>query len=220
MLMCSAFHARAELHGSLSNVRTAMKSMPNVEVASTGTIMRFIIRETESPKSALAIMAFTNNDITFTFYFNEPNVSEYKKNLLKFMSILAYLKDFYTINMRDLYAYVIEALRHCDYMMAREAGSAYDLSKERMNALSGVNISLSHELSLRNARIKAIESELATYRSFSEEVIKKLVQRSNKLPSDAIEILSAIGIDSKLTNAVVPLICERATGARNSGWHD
>ena len=219
VLICSAFHTRAELRGSLSDVRNAMKSVPNVKRASTGTIMRYSIRETGSHKPREAILELAPKEITLTFYFKEPNTAEYKHNLLQFMSILAYLKDFYNVSMGDIYGYVIVALRHEDYALAREAENAANPPNERIDALNSVNVSLSHELSLKNGRIKTIDGQLTSYRSFSKEVIQKLMARSGSMHTNALEALNAFGIDGNLASEIVSSTSEDTSAGKKGGEH-
>jgi hypothetical protein len=194
-----------------------MSGMPNMRLASTGTIIRYVMRDPKDHNEAGAIAEFTYNDVSLRFLFNVPNPHEYRQNLLKFISILAYLRDVYTVSMCDIYGYVIDALKQDDCITMRQSSGVDNLAKERMDALNRVNVSLSHELSLRNARTKEADKKLACYKSFSEEIIQRLVQRSGKEISEGRDVLCALGIDVRLSNEIVLMISGETAETASEG---
>lgn len=214
VLICETFHTRAELRSPLSDLKNVMKNMPNVKCASTGTRMRYSIREINKQEAREVILELAPREINFMFYLKEPNIQDHKHNLLRFLSILAYLKDVYTINMRDMYAYVIEALRYDNYTSTRETSNTIYPSNERMDALNDVNVSLSHELSLKNECIKKTDKQLAICLSFSKEIIQKLSPRNNNASSNYGEFLNVAGIDKNLASEILSLISEDTDSAK------
>lgn len=219
--MSSTFHARAELHGVLGDVRRVMGHMPNVKLVSTGTRMRYMIQDQENSEEAGAIIEFTSNDITFRFFFKKPNEYEYRYNLLRFLTILAYLKELYTVDLGDIYSYIIEVLRRYDcIIMQQDSGSREEIAKERMEALNDANVSLSHELSRISEQIREMSRRLDSYKAFSKEVIDRLAQRNGKAPSGAGGVLYAIGIDKGLVDEIASLVCVEASKPEHtSGVH-
>ncbi len=216
-LICETFHTRAELRSPLSDLRNAMKNMPNVKCTSTGTRMRYSIHEINKHEAHEVTLELTPKEINFTFYLKEPNIQDHKHNLLRFLSILAYLKDVYAISMRDMYAYVIEALRYDNYTPVHKTSNTIYPSNERMDALNDVNVSLSHELSLKNECIKKMEKQLAICLSFSKEIIQKLSPRSDNASSNYGEVLNTAGIDKGLASEILSLISEDTSSAKKSG---
>jgi hypothetical protein len=99
----------------------------------------------------------------------------------------------------------------------RQSSGVDNLAKERMDALNRVNVSLSHELSLRNARTKEADKKLACYKSFSEEIIQRLVQRSGKEISEGRDVLCALGIDVRLSNEIVLMISGETAETASEG---
>ena len=217
-LLSSAFHTRAELHGTLRDVRRSIGSMPNMTPISTGTRLRYAVEGIGVCDGARSVVELTANEITFRFFFEIPDVYDYKRNLLRFLAILAYLKELYTVSLGGIYSYLIEALRQDDCMMVHQGtGSRESTMNGRIEVLNGINVSLSHELSLRSAQIRGMDRKLDSYKAFSKEIIGRLVQRSGKGPSDAISVLSAIGIDKSLADEIASLTSEGARRASDLG---
>lgn len=209
ILLSSAFHSRAELHGTLEDVRKAMADMPGIKLAFTGTRIRYAIQNPKNRNEAEAMVEFAPNCITLRFFFKTPSAYEFKRNFLRFVAILAYLKDLYTVKMCDLYCYVMEALRQeQDTTVPLDGVAAEDLARVRICALGSVNASLSHALSLANARVKEKDKHLASYKEFSKEIIEGLVRRNDKELLNAVDALCAFGVDKGLAGEISLLVAE------------
>lgn len=216
-LICGAFHARAEPRSSLIDIRNAMKGMPEAKHTSTGTRMLYSIGVAGDRNAPEAMLELAPKGITFTFYFKEPNHRVYKHNLLRFLSILAYLKDEYSVDISEIYGYVIEALRYEDYTLTQEAASIVYQPNERMDVLNRVNVSLSHELSLKNERIRTMDKQLAAYFSFSKKLIQKLSVSCSSASPNTNEILKIAGIDEGLAKDILLLIDGNIGGDKKDG---
>ena len=83
-----------------------------------------------------------------------------------------------------------------------------------MDALNDVNVSLSHELSLKNECIKKTDKQLAICLSFSKEIIQKLSPRNNNASSNYGEFLNVAGIDKNLASEILSLISEDTDSAK------
>jgi hypothetical protein len=212
VLLSSAFHSHAELHGTLEDVRKALANIPGIRLASTGTRIRYAILNPENRNKAEAIAEFATNCVTFRFFFKTPSAYESKRNFLRFVAILAYLKDFYTIKLSDLYCYMVDALQQeQDAMLPTSGNAADDFAKMRMHALGSVNMSLSHKLLLADERLKETDRCISSYKKFCKEFIDGLIRRNGKGSSNTADVLCAFGFDKALADEISILVAGKTT---------
>jgi hypothetical protein len=210
ILLSSAFHSRAELHGTLEDVRNELKNIPCIRLTSTGTRIRCAILNHKNSNEAESILELAPNCITFRFFFKTPSAYESKRNFLRFVALLAYLKDLYTIKLSDLYCYIIDALRQEQVANAAPGSKALeDTELKRMRALSSVNASLSHALLCADELIKEKDTNTGLYKAFSKAIIDGLIRQNGKESLTTIDSLCSFGVDKILAEKILNLVFEK-----------
>ncbi len=178
-VLFSSFCAETSLKSSMADIRAKFDSMPGMRVVAYGTHLKYSIIEEGKEAQYLDL---DKDMIVFTYYFNEINLNDRALNLMKFLSILAMLDEFYEVKLKSIYHNIIESLRYTTgFGYGSVAGKGHDATAELqadiIRNLNQSNIILSNQLIKANKEKKAVISDVELYRNFCFSIINVLHRR-------------------------------------------
>lgn len=194
----TCFHVTASLNCTMDVLKTRL-NLNNIKILSEEGVLRCEMFY-EGSKEDACILEFSDKYISFVFFFDKPTQYFYNKNLIAFLSLIIYLKDFYKVNFTDLYTYIIEALDKNWDNLSKGHAQVGDKLKDQINILSDANCAISYELIKSFSENKEISKNLGLFREFSKEVINRL-KDSGKVGRDG-GILESLGMNPDLIKRV------------------
>jgi hypothetical protein len=192
----------------MATVRNALSAFRCMRLRSSGTRLIYSIVDAVK-KGNEPLLELCRNSISLRFFFAKPDRGEYTSNLLRFLSILAYLDALYSIDFTGVYGYVIEALRNNWSLSALEDRPCDDVLIQRIDALNGVNATLSYEFVSLSREKKKLEKDAQTYRMFCAEVLEKASQAGETNEEWQHAILQSLGMDNTMISTVASLLAEK-----------
>jgi hypothetical protein len=169
-MFSSVFVARAELKGMLQDVEGSLRNNPALRLVSRGVNLKYEIRD-GNKRAINDTIEFRKDSVTMTYFFDKSTLARNVSSLLKFFSVLAYLKDLYVVDMGSVYGYVIDSLRNSTPILTPNTQSAQYQERYRIDALSNINVSLAHELRQQASINLNLREEIKKYGAFSKEVL-------------------------------------------------
>ncbi len=171
-LLCTCFRARAELKCGRQAMEESLAKLKNLERIIDNSRLRYRVIKIGSKKEEESILELSEDCISLLFFCRKPSNAAYNSNLVMFISLMPFLKDFYAVEFGDLYSYVIEAMNHSWRSTIKDESRIIESLKGRIEMLNDSNCRLSHQLvRLSNSNI-AMEAELDVYRQFSKKVVE------------------------------------------------
>ncbi len=207
-VLCSCFRAHAQLNANLAAVRNELEHFKCLRAYSSGTRLVYTVSDAVK-KNNEALLELCKDSISLTFFFAKPDSAEYTHNLLKFISILAYLKRSYSIDFTGVYGYVIEALHNSWSFSLLESQPSDGVLRQRIDALNEANATLSHEFVSLSRKKNALEKKINIYKSFCTEVMEKATSRDRKGEAVPHTALYSLGVDNSEIRAVTSLMAEK-----------
>lgn len=203
----STFRASCKLKTDLATVKTQIGCLPCLKLISSEGRLKYALFE-QSKDISNAHVEFSDKEVVFRFYFKKPSGSEYNINLLKFLSLLAYLRDFYEVELASIYSYLIESLRNNWHFIpnTKEIKENEELF-EKLDSLNDANITISQELFKLEREKNTVENKLALYKSFVSEIINRLPKKPGKSDTDSyFDALISIGMEKQQINEILSAI--------------
>ncbi len=207
-LLCSCFHVHARLVSSLAEAGNALNSFRCLKLCSSGTRRVYVIVEA-AKRDHEALLELCRDSISLKFFFAKPDRREYTDNLLKFLSILAYLKAFYSVDFVEVYPYIVEALHNGWSFSVLDDQSIDDVLSQRIVALSGINVTLSRELVILSREKKMLNEKARTYRRFCAEVLENARSMTRTGDAGQHAALYSLGVGDAEISAVASLLAEK-----------
>jgi hypothetical protein len=196
------------LDSNLAAVRNALSSFRCLRLHSSGTRLVYTIADAVK-RGNEPLLELCRDSISLRFFFAKPDRGEYTNNLLRFLSILAYLKELYSIDFTGVYSYVIEALRNSWSFSVLEDRPRDDVLSQRIDALSGVNATLSHEFVVLSREKRKLEKRVQAYRRFCAEVLEKASSAGGTGEAGQHAVLYSLGVDNAAISAIASLLAEK-----------
>lgn len=155
------------------------------------------------------VLELSRSHVSLRFFFSRPDRAEYSMQLLSFLSILQYLKRHYSVNFSDLYGYMIEALRNSWSVALTEGEVSGGAQDSRIDSLSGINVSLAHELIALSDSKADLEKDFAVYKRLCLEMLEGAgVLRSDGSASNYSHLLS-LGVERGTIDAARSLLATK-----------
>lgn len=153
-------------------------------------------------KEDYAVFEFSKTRLFLTYYTNNITVSSKSVSLLEFIKMLIRLRDSYDIKADALYEHIAEVISASYLISKNKDNNDKQFEEKRLDVLSNSNSILSIELRRLDSLKVKTEQELATYRKFCVELLKKLAKDNESLPV----VLRALEVNEILTSEVLALI--------------
>ena len=193
---CASFFAAASLNSSLGAVRRLMLLFPETRPVAEGLTLKFIVGN--------SLLEFRKEGITYTYYFEIATKKGTATNLIRFLSILAYLKAVYEVRIDSFYGPIMETIND-SLFLAREDDSGGGQADARISELSKSNAAISKEAIALSRRKEKLEREGAILKRFALVVIEKLSQ-GGPLIVGMKEAVSRMGIPEPLCSEVIEIL--------------
>ncbi|MEM3227651.1 MAG: hypothetical protein QXK65_01750 [Candidatus Micrarchaeaceae archaeon] len=190
----TSFTAKAELKCSLKLLEATLDELPALKKDSYGSRLSYSIldgKEGAQSCVASARATFEKSLITYTFGFENQDAILYKRNLMMFMSLLAYVNGLYSVDFPSIYGYIIEGLAGSELIGLGEEKQAG--MEERIDALNRVNVRLAHELANKISIASMLEAKVSEYEALLEE-LSTAARSSMGIELEAL--LAKLGINS------------------------
>lgn len=209
---------------NLNNLKSIFEGFPALKLVTYGTNLKYVINENKnsSRNASTKTLNIKNTEIEFykdkiiyKFYFTYPDKQIYNHNLLKFISILAIVDNYYIIQLDPLYYYIIKVLYEfsnnfkIDRPKDKILNSNYD---QIIKDVNNTNLLLSKEIIELNNAINKIKADLTSYGLFIVDLIEKVLHENIKNKDSIIFTLNEFGIDQILINKVIENIENKNIG--------
>ena len=195
--LCASFYAAAKLKSSLSDLKKQMLLFPDTKIVAAGLTIRCAVGD--------ALVDFKGDGITYSYYFDIAGKKNTGVNLVKFLSILAYLKSSYEVRIDSLYTQILETVEESLLLLHDSTGAdGNPVEAERIKALSESNTVLSDELLSLNKKIAESKRREEVLRSFSATVLERFSSNSSK--EGMMEALGKIGIGEQLSADLMEIL--------------
>lgn len=202
LVLCSAFAVRARLRGGSRALKRTASSLSYLSPLASGTEMEYMVR-LDKKGAANPVVQFRRDSIVFRFFFESPGASVYNRNLLVFVSMLAYFAEVYEVAPESLYPYIIELGLSFGYVAGLERQRPDDLLKKRLAALSETNASLSHELVRLSRENVRVSKDLGILQSLCAELMHGKVANG---ASAQEALVSSFGVGRALASEAARVI--------------
>lgn len=190
--LCASFYAAAKLNCTLAELKRRMLLFPDTRILADGLTIRCSVGG--------SLLDFRSDGITYSYYFESESKRNKGTNMVKFLSILAYLKELYEVRIDCMYDPLLEVIG--DSLLLLHDGNGYDeTEKERIRSLSGSNTALSRELLSLYKRKEEIERQAGILGEFSKSIIEKFSNGASKERTK--EILLKAGVSEQLCDDVL-----------------
>ncbi len=195
--LCASFYAAAKLKSSLSELKKQMLLFPNTKIVADGLTVRCAVGDAQ--------VDLRSDSITYSYCFDTAGKRNKGVNLVKFLSILAYLKSSYEVRIDSLYTQILEMMEDSLLLLHDGAGSdGNHADAERIKALSESNNVLSNELLSLNKKMAELKRREEVLRRFSTAVLEKLSSGASKESVKAA--LGKIGIGEQLSAGLMEIL--------------
>jgi hypothetical protein len=200
IILSTSFHAGGALKSEMTVVKNQLRELPHLKILSDGNTLKYELLKTGVDKNN-GLLELTDSSITLSFFFKKPESSSYKDNLVSFICILVYLKEFYDIRFSDLYSYIVEALNQNWHNVVKDQNKVFWSLKERINVLNKSNCTLSNQIVDLSRKNHLLSIDLALYKEFSRDILYKVEQMGGHSGGNH-GILATFGIDPDSINKV------------------
>ncbi len=217
-MLSSSFIVSCELNNNfnINNLKLVFNSFPALRLISYGTSLKYIIKENidlnNKKKNIINNeIEFHKNQIIYRFFFDYPDKWIYNQNLLKFISILAIVNDYYTIKLNSLYQYITKVLY--EFSNNFHKINSYKFLEHYPNQIiedvNTTNLILSKQLLNLNKLLKKTNENLNSCKLFCNNLIEKVMHENINNKEIIIHSLTEFNINPTLTTKIIDIIKEK-----------
>jgi hypothetical protein len=217
-----SFYTAAFMKSNFDNLKNIMNVFPDSFLISEGTLLKYVIGSNSTNINSnnisknvnkiknikniyddLIIIEFKKDSIYMMFYSTKDYIEKKGVYLLKFLSILEYVKNIYDITLDNLYQDIITTITPIILFQNHNLNQNKNYNNDkRIIELNVSNYKLSKEI-IHLSKINADQRHaFILFKEFYKEIVNKL---SNSLGEDNIKILSKLGIDKNLLDEIEKL---------------
>ena len=195
-------HVKATLKVTIEELKARMNAFPFAKQAE-GEGIKYKIRKPGKEKSDMMLLECAKDGLSLGFYYDDKSKPGKTLNLLRFMSLLAYLKGSYEVVLDELYEQIVESISYAavigykPYIEIDEA-KTHDL----VDALGKSNLALSNKILEIESSQTVLKDKLAIYEKFAKEVIDRFSMKGDEARSSA----DMLGVDSALRDKIVAML--------------
>lgn len=188
------------LRTSTDELKKSISLLPNMHLIKNANAMKYDVLENINGKPIPTVELDFGNEYIEIISKAQNAVGISKTMLLiKFLSILAYVKQYYDINLFDLYSNIVEALQSSIFFEKRlNSNLALEKLKNQLEALNFSNISLSEGIvNLQNIN-KENSEHITLFKEFFAHISDSLKINMNTNDVRLSESLSSFGIGTEM----------------------
>jgi hypothetical protein len=154
----------------------------------------------------MMVLECAKEGISLGFYYDEKSKPGKTLNLLRFMSLLAYLKGSYEVVLDELYEQIVESISYAA-VIGYKPYVEIDQSKSNdlLDSLGKSNLALSNKITGMEGYQASLKDEIAIYRKFSKEVIEKFSMKGEEAQSSA----DMLGVECELRDRILELLSKK-----------
>ncbi|MGC8648747.1 MAG: hypothetical protein ACP5UN_00810 [Candidatus Micrarchaeia archaeon] len=210
-----SFYTAAFMKSNFENLKNIMSVFPDSFLISDGTLLKYAIgsniinlkNQSKNIKNIydnLIIIEFKKDSIYVMFYSTKDYIEKKGVYLLKFLSILEYVKNIYDITLDNIYQDIIATITPIllfqDYNLNQNKNNINN--DKRIIELNASNYALSKEIIYLSKINEDQKRAFILFKEFYKQIIDKL---SNSLGEDNVKVLSKLGIDKNLLDEIEKL---------------
>jgi hypothetical protein len=198
-------HVKATLKVTEEELKKRMSAFPFAKQVE-GDWIKYKIYKSGKEKSDMMLLECTKEGVSLSFYYDEKSKPGKTLNLLRFMSLLAYLKGIYEVVLDELYGQIVESISYAavigykPYIEIDEA-KTHDL----LDSLGKSNLALSNRVMAMESSQAILRDKIAIYEKFAKDVIDRFSMKGNEARSSA----DMLGVDSELRDKIVAMLSKK-----------
>ncbi len=182
---------KATLRGTTESIKTTLAHCGKI---SEGNEFPIVCKLSDT-SGVKRLLELSEEFISLKFPTSGKGIEEYNKSLILIFSLFSILKGEYTVNLNDVYPYVIEALQNgLDPIFEPNRRSLIRI-KARVSALNDSNCVLAAEIIKLSAELAKLKGIMRIYRDFAQKII-------NDSKSASTLQLGRFGVDKTDIDAV------------------
>ncbi len=203
---------KATLKVSADEVKKKLAAFPFAKATDgteKGTEIKYKICKKGKEKADMMLLDCQKDSISLSFYYDEKSKPGITLNLVRFISLLAYLKGSYEVMLDELYEQIVESISYAA-VIGYKPYIEIDESKtsDMVNSLGKSNLALSNKITEIESSLNITKEEVKTYEQFAKEVLEKFSMKGDEARSSA----DMLGIDTGLRDKVVALLNKKKKG--------
>ncbi len=156
------------LHTTVSDLKTMLSQLPSLTLLTHGTSLKYKI----SDESIESTIIFTERRIELSYIFKEVNTTVRRKMLIYLVSIIAFLRESYSINFGSIYPHIIDALSNIKELEFKKPDNSRYM--ERIAILNNINLKLYHKTAELTNISTTLQKSLADYVSACYKIINSM----------------------------------------------
>lgn len=205
----SSFVVSGKLKVEPNELYIHLQAAPFLHLASgCGSKTFSIIESNGSTTSELQVIG---SKLIFSYRFDKVSTKEYTKNLLKFLSILAYMGDIYETELSSLYPSIMEVLVGCieemPYSEIKTENSNMLIKQAKI--LSSMNCSLSVQILEMQTKCQNLEFQNGCMAKFSRDVIEATMAKIGVRDPNTEHLSKIIGTSAEVYKTVKSYVFEK-----------
>ncbi len=205
-LLCFSYSVDIDEGLDIARAKALLASLPNAKLVSKKGEPKYLLKDRNNDTANYSILQLGQKKITLSNYCERTNSQDKTLALLRFLAILAYLKDLCNPRVGSLYREISEALATSVLINKNDTAlTLSDMENRRIDVLSNSNIVLSGQLRRMNAINIDIKSQNYTYKSFCKEVLDKL-SKNNQNFNNIATALKNLGVSDDSTKNILLLL--------------
>jgi len=199
IMLSSNISVKARLKTSFSYLKQYLNSIYALKLVSGGTRLLYLLNDGSKIPPSLEL---SQRGITLTIYFSAPNAYYKILNIKRLLSLLAYLKDIYDVELASIYPTIIDVLTA---LLPKYEEANMDV-KQPSRELSYANAALAKELFKLSKQVALLEKENSIYKEFCKAMLERVSANS----VDTMMIFTTdFGINKNLIETVAKLCNEK-----------
>ncbi len=200
---------KATLRVSAAELEKKLAAFPfakATEGTEKGTEIKYKVCKKGKEKSDMLILECSKDGITLSFYYDEKSKPGKTLNLLRFMSLLAYLKGSYEVVLDELYEQIVESISYAA-VIGYKPYIEIDENKtsDLLNSLGKSNLALSNKITELEKSLTGVKEDNVIYKQFSKEVLDRFSLKGDQAMSSA----DMLGVDTKLRDKIVEMLSKK-----------
>ena len=172
-----------------------------------GTEIKYRICKPGKEKSDMMLLECTKEGLSLGFYYDEKSKPGKTLNLLRFMSLLAYLKGSYEVMLDELYEQIVESISYAAVIGYKPyVEMDQSRSNDLLDSLGKSNLALSNKITEMEGSLGTLNEKIAVYEKFAKEVIDRFSMKGDEAKSSA----DMLGVDSELRDKILEMLSKKA----------
>lgn len=201
ILLETSFCVDAEIKSDIPSIKARISKMSGTKILYEGLTLKFGIlgmnkRENEK------LLELSDKYICLRF-FNEKNSKViYKENLSLLITLLAFLDEYYEVQLGSIYKYILEGIGGEIGRITKNQEGIIERLDGRIDSLNESNCMLANEVIESSKAKRLAYEELQFYKSFCRDLIMHMISKEKEHPNMTDNVLVSLGIDKTAVERV------------------